>query len=147
MPATHPYDGQCHCGALRVHLELSRPAQELGLRSCQCGFCRPRGVTTVGDPHGAATLTASREKNLIRYRFGHRIADYILCATCGTYVGAVQDEGGRLVATINVGGLAVTEFADRRGDPVDYGDEPPDARRKRRSTAWMPLTVTFTDAS
>ena len=144
MPDTYTYDGQCHCGAIQVRLDLSQPATDVGLRACQCGFCRPRGVTTVADPDGAATLTTAREANLIRYRFGYGIADYLLCATCGTYVGATQDDDGRRIATLNIAGLDVAAFAGRHGDPVRYDNETDEERSARRATAWMPLGLTFT---
>lgn len=102
---------------------------------------------TVADPNGAARLTAANEHSLVRYHFGHRIADYILCAACGAYAGAVQDDNGQPLATISVAGLAVPAFADREAEPVQYDDEAPDARRKRRRAAWMPLNLNFTDTA
>jgi len=102
---------------------------------------------TVADSNGAARLTAANEHSLVRYHFGHRIADYILCAACGAYAGAVQDDNGQPLATISVAGLAVPAFADREAEPVQYDDEAPDGRRKRRRAAWMPLNLNFTDTA
>ena len=31
--------GTCHCGAIRGTLHATKPAAELQVRSCQCGFC------------------------------------------------------------------------------------------------------------
>lgn len=132
--------GSCHCGAVQVDLDLSQPPAELKLRSCQCGFCRPRGARTISDPGGLAVIRAPGPKALVRYRFGLRTADYLLCADCGTYVGAIQSDP-QPIAVINVGGLGVPEFDDRAGEPVEYGGETVDARRARRRSYWMPVRI------
>ena len=62
---------------------------------CACSFCRRHGARTSGDPAGSVEFRAE-PGSLSRYRFGLGITDYLLCAKCGTYVGAVMpDEGGQ----------------------------------------------------
>jgi hypothetical protein len=133
------YRGACHCGAISVELELSKPAAETRLRACQCSFCRPRGTRTVGDPSGRAVLRAASPDQLTRYRFGHRTADYLLCRTCGTYVAAVLETGGRRISVVNVAGLGVDAFRDRAADPVNYDGESEADRVTRRQANWMPI--------
>lgn len=146
MAGTQSYEGRCHCGSVHVGLALSASAEKMRVRSCQCGFCRPRGVVTVSDKDGEATITVRSEADITRYRFGLKTADYILCRTCGTYVGAIQDDDGQLISVINVGGLATPEFSDRRGEPVQYGNETASERRARRRAYWMPTRLVTTDA-
>ena len=134
--------GSCHCGAVQVDLELSRAPEDLRLRACQCGFCRPRGVRTIADPEGRAVVRASHPAALNRYRFGLKLADYLLCASCGTYVAAVQPDDPP-IAVVNVGGLGVPEFEGREPEPVSYANETPEARLARRRTYWMPIEVVY----
>lgn len=134
--------GACHCGAVEVDLELSSAPDDLRLRACQCDFCSHRGARTTSDPHGRATVRAERPEALVRYRFGLRTADYLLCASCGTYVAAVQPDDPA-IAVVNVGGLGVPEFEERSGEPVDYGGEDTAARLARRRSYWMPLTFEY----
>lgn len=140
--SVHSYRGSCHCGAISVALDLSRPAAETRVRACQCDFCRPRGTRTIADAAGTALISARSPDLIRRYRFGLRTADYLLCSTCGTYVGAVQEEPGGLISVINVGGLDIREFRARTADPVDYDGESVSDRLARRRTYWMPAAIT-----
>src|SRR5262245_54010690 len=139
MTSGETHKGSCHCGAVTVTLTSSKPAAELRTRSCQCGFCRRRGTLTVSDPQGHALLQAASPDALVRYRLGLQTADYLLCRTCGTYVAAVQDDGGRQIAVINAAGLDIEAFRGRAGEPVSYDGEAAADRRARRRTYWMPI--------
>jgi hypothetical protein len=137
--------GHCHCGAVQVDLELSAAPEDLRLRACQCGFCRPRGVRTIADRDGRAIIRPSHREALKRYRFGLRTADYLLCASCGTYIAAVQPDPMPL-AVVNVAGLGVPEFEGREPEPVDYGGETVEARLARRRSYWMPVEISLAAA-
>lgn len=113
------------------------------MRSCQCGFCRPRGARTISDPDGSATVRAPGPASLTRYRFGLRTADYLLCADCGSYIAAMQlDEPA--IGVVNVGGLAVPEFDEHQAQPVDYSGETVERRLTRRRSYWMPIALEYT---
>ena len=90
----------------------------------------------MSDPDGAALLTLGGP--VIRYRFASRAADYILCAACGIYVGAVAESEGRTLATLNL-----NAFDDPRPDleaaAVSYDGESAAAKAERRRKAWTPL--------
>lgn len=139
--SVHGYRGSCHCGAITVTLSLPRPAGDMRVRSCQCGFCRPRGTRTVADPAGTALISMASPGQLHRYRFGLKTADYLLCANCGSYIGAVQEEAGGLISVINVGGLDIPAFREIKADPVSYDGETAAERLARRRTYWMPATI------
>lgn len=134
--------GYCHCGAVQLDLELSRAPDELRLRACQCDFCRPRGVRTIADGGGRAVIRANDRGALNRYRFGLRLADYLLCAACGTYIAAVQPDD-QPIAVVNVGGLRVPEFEGLEAEPVSYADETPEERLARRRSYWMPVEIIY----
>lgn len=142
VAGTH-LSGTCHCGAIRVALTLSKPAQDTYVRACQCSFCRRRGTRTIADPQGHATVTGEPDR-LIRYRFGLKTADYLLCAACGTYIAAVQSDADRSIAVVNVGGLDIAEFRGRPGEPVTYDGETVEQRLVRRRTYWMPIDIART---
>jgi len=141
--SVHSYSGSCHCGAVSVVLSLSRPASEMRVRACQCGFCRPRGTRTIADPAGSVRISAGSPDQIRRYRFGLKTADYLLCATCGSYIGAVQEDARELISVINVGGLDIAEFSGTVPDPVTYDGESVADRLARRRTYWMPASIVF----
>jgi hypothetical protein len=131
-------EGTCHCGAVHVAIELSRPASEVELRACQCSFCRRHGARTLTDEQGQALIAVRDPRVLSHYRFGLHTADYLICRTCGTYIAAVVD--GRS-ATVNVGGLDLAAFRDRDATPVDYSAESAGDRLNRRRSRWMPIDI------
>ena len=126
-------NGQCHCGAIRFAFETE---MSLAPRACQCGFCRRHGARTVSDPEGIAALEYGGEP--IRYRFGTRTTDYILCATCGVYVGAIVEIGGARYATLNLNALDEPRL-DLAAAPVSYEGEGAAAKAERRRKAWTQL--------
>src|SRR5262245_41680200 len=110
------YTGRCHCGALLV--TFAPRADLLSLRACGCAFC-PRPVARHVTDHGGRARIVVRDADaLVRYRFGARTADFLLCARCGVYVGAVLEER---FATLNVD--AFDEVFAGAAEPVDYAGE------------------------
>jgi len=47
---------------------------------------RKHGARTITDPKGCMKITVRAAENLIRYRFGLKTADYLVCGRCGVYV-------------------------------------------------------------
>jgi hypothetical protein len=127
--------GGCHCGALQVRFETARGFDELGLRECQCSFCRKHGAVNSSDPAGRVHIVAERAA-LIRYRFGLRTADFCLCARCGVYVGCVLDDA---FASVNVRVLDGAPVAPAQ--PFDFGGESAEERIARRRIRWTPCTL------
>lgn len=129
------HEGRCHCGAIRVAFQTGKL---LAPRACQCGFCLQHGARTVSDPDGTAVLTLGGP--VVRYRFGTKTTDYILCARCGVYVAATSEIGGRRYATLNL-----NAFDDPRPDlaaaPVRYDGESAEAKAERRLARWTPLRI------
>ena len=77
---------------------------------------------------------------MLRYRFGSRGADYLICATCGLYVGALARIEGEDFATLNL-----NLFDDPRRDlaaaAVDYDGESAEAKAARRHRVWTPARL------
>ncbi len=140
MPDREAVSGTCHCEAVRVAVALSKPAADIAVRACQCGFCRRQDARMFTDADGLATITAPAH-GLQRYRLGHGVTDFLICRTCGVFVAAVSEISGALYATVNARGLQIAAFADRAAAPVDYEGEQTEGRLSRRETAWTPARV------
>lgn len=138
------YPGSCHCGKLKASFETQKTPRELGVRTCQCDFCRRHGAVNISDPDGAVVVDAA-ERDLHRYRFALRTADFLICKECGVYIAAVIGEGENIRSTINVVGLRMKEFLDIEEQPMQYGAEDVAARIDRRHQKWTPTR--FTDAA
>ena len=133
-------DGSCHCGALRVRFATSVAPEQAQVRACQCNFCRTHGALSVTDPRGRLTFHAADARVLVRYRFGLKLADFLICARCGAYVGAFMEGSGGAYGVLNVNVLAAR---DRFAVPVrmDYEGETVATRLQRRRERWTPAQV------
>jgi hypothetical protein len=130
------YRGSCHCGAVVAQYETDAPVR---LRQDGCGFRSSRGVKSASDPNGRLVLVSQRK--LVRYRFGHNTADFLICPVCGTYV-ATQMEGPRgPVGVVNVVGLAIPELKDEPATLARLEGESVEARVERRLSRWTPMTL------
>ena len=130
------YEGRCHCGAVSARFETAIPTADIDVRADQCGFCRRHGAKTVSDPAGELRLRF-REFEVERYRFGTRLADFIVCRACGAYVAAIIDGFG----VLNVVAADIPVLAAREARPVDYEDEGAETRLARRKERWTPLVL------
>lgn len=137
------YAGQCHCGKLKASFESEKEPATLGVRTCQCEFCRRHGAINISDRQGEIVIEAAAA-DVLRYRFGLRTADFLICRNCGAYIAAVIGEGEMIRSTINVAGLAMKEFLDIEETPMQYGSETTEERIARRHTRWTPTR--FADA-
>jgi hypothetical protein len=137
----HTFEGGCHCGNLAYVFEASRPLEELGLRACQCAFCRSHGARNTSDPDGAIRIRARDGTQMERYRFALRTADFLICKICGVYIGALLPDGGKGRFTVNV-----NTFNDRPppGFPLAphvFDMENTESRVLRRGARWTPVTA------
>jgi hypothetical protein len=122
---------------LKTSFETQRTPAELGVRTCQCAFCRRHGAVNTSDPDGLTVIDAAAN-HVVRYRFGLQTADFVLCRDCGVYVAAVIGATPNIRSTINVAGLRLEAFLDVDAEPMQYGVETTDERIARRFTRWTP---------
>jgi hypothetical protein len=120
----------------------TKPAAELQVRSCQCGFCTRHGAMTVSDPAGRATFDIDRAA-LARYQFETRTGTSLICARCGMYAGVILEDDGKVWSVINVRGLAIPEFNARVPEPVVYDGETAEGRIARRKQKWTPTEIVW----
>lgn len=144
MPQTHQHHGACHCGALRWTLASTLAPEELPARACQCGFCLRHGALTTSDPGGTLRFECADPALLLRYRFATRSAEFLVCARCGAYCGALMAEGGRWFGIANLNTLTGRERLAPQVQPFDYEGESEPDRRARRQARWTPAApLTF----
>jgi hypothetical protein len=134
-------DGRCHCGNVEVTFETARAPAELQLRECGCGFCRRHGSTAATDPAGRVEFRIRDPAEVSRYQFALRTAEFLVCRTCGVFVGAVCTMDGSAYATLNVNVLEARASLTSRPVPVDYDGESAADRVARRRARWTPATV------
>ena len=130
------YTGACHFVEVRAEYETVEPVV---LRQDGCGFCSSRGVKSASDPDGHLVIEA--RSPLKRYRFGHRTADFLLCAHCGTYVAACMEGPDGPVAVLNVVGLGIDSLKDEPAVFASLDGEEVEERIQRRLSRWTPLTL------
>ena len=136
--------GSCHCGALSIELATMREPSQLPVRLCGCTFCLKHRPRYTSDPDGLVTVRFANESNVIRYRFGLRLADFLICAACGVFVAAVEpDSTPRGVINLDV----LERAADFTAEPTRftaYDSEDAAARKARRAKNWTPARIDVT---
>src|SRR4051812_33954391 len=93
--------GQCHCGNIRVELQLTKPAEAYNPRACDCSYCRGHGVSYISDPQGKLTIRIGSPLMLGFYQQGSGSADFFFCRKCGLLCGVRYQERNNVYAAIN----------------------------------------------
>ena len=128
--------GRCHCGNLSFDLQTKIPLQQLPIRACTCSFCKAHGAKCTSDPDGQLRIIVHEDRSVIRYQFGKKTADFLLCGKCGCYLDAILHEGDKSWSTVN---LRLTAFSEIAAEPVSYDEEAVGSRIKRRKARWTPV--------
>jgi len=134
-------EGGCHCGNLRYRFETALAPDQLPRRACQCSFCRLHGALSTSDPAGRVSFRVADPARVTRYRFGLKTADFLICATCGIYVGAVMAGGGRQWAILNANTLDDAARLTQPETRMDYSAENESQRIARRKARWTPVRL------
>ena len=128
-------DGSCHCGALSFTLDAPRLD---GLRHCGCSLCQRHAPLWASAPDGSVAFAADDGAAPLRYRFGQRSAEFLLCACCGVLLAAVTDETPQR-AVLNLRCAGAEAIGDLPVTPVGYDAETGAARDARRRQRWTPV--------
>ncbi|MDX1498642.1 MAG: hypothetical protein R3176_02015 [Woeseiaceae bacterium] len=134
------WSGSCYCRAIGFRYETALSPAEWSVRACQCGFCRKHDALSVSDPGGSVSFSAAEPGALVRYRFGLKTADFLLCRNCGVYVGAVISAPAGRFGIINLHALDEPPAGLRAAQPVSYDGESTTGRTGRRAERWTPVT-------
>lgn len=135
------FHGQCHCGNIELAFETNLKPEQSPVRVCACLFCRRHGTRTTSDPNGKAKITVHDSNLLIRYRFGLKTADFLICGKCGVYVGAVMTAGDKAYAVVNLNTFDSLENFRREPATMFHDGESEAGRRARREKNWTPAEI------
>ena len=117
------------------------------VRICGCTFCLRHRPRYTSDPSGHVVIRAA-DASLGRYRFGLRLADFLICRTCGVFVAAFDPAGASSTAGLAVINLEVlSRAADFTAEPTRftaYDTEDVATRTARRARAWTPARLDLT---
>lgn len=130
-------DGSCHCGNITVRLETERTPGELPIRICGCSFCLKHRPRFTSDPAGVLALRFADE-HVSRYRFALRLADFLVCKTCGVFAAAFRE--GRAVLNIETLTRA-SEFTAAPTRFEAYNTEDVATRIARWKQSWTPASI------
>jgi hypothetical protein len=133
------YHGGCHCGAIAFEYTTAIEPSAWSIRACQCSFCRAHAALSASDPSGTLKFLASQASRLVRYRFGRGTADFLLCGSCGVYIGAAMDSPAGRFGIINVNALRPLRNDLAAPQPMSYEAESTADRSTRRAGRWTPL--------
>jgi len=135
------YSGSCHCGRIRVALETDLAPESFTPRSCLCGFCRMHSSAAVSDPDGKITFWAANRDDVSFYRHGLGLTDFIVCKTCGVYMGALMPyDDGTAVANVMVKTLDDGDRFTQSSASVIRTEEDEAGKRTRRRAQWSPAS-------
>jgi hypothetical protein len=121
----HKVTGSCHCGNIRVEMDLTRAPGTIRPRACDCDFCRKHRAAYISDAHGTLLIRIEEEHESGRYFQGDGLAEFLVCRRCGVLVGVLYRLEDRLYAAINV------NATDR---PAEFGIEQPVSPKKLSGT-------------
>jgi hypothetical protein len=136
MVMSTEYEGRCHCSAIGYRYRTPVAPADWTIRACDCSFCRAHdALSTCGSTAQIEFFT--REPGLLkRYRFGLRIADFLLCGNCGVYIGAVMTRDTGTFGIVNIRALVAPPEDLAAVVPVSYAGENQESRIARREQRW-----------
>ena len=141
----HQVGGGCHCGNVRVELELARAPGTYQPRVCDCDFCRKHSAAYVSDAHGILRIRVQNARDCGEYRQGSSQAEFLLCRNCGILIGILYRDGGRIYGAVNARTIdAGTDFGPEQ--PVSPRKLSADDKAKRWQNIWF-STVTLVNVS
>jgi hypothetical protein len=137
------YQGKCHCGIIGIIYRTDLDPGHWSLRHDGCSFCRRHGVVGTSDPAGNLSVVVDDSTKVVRYRFAHRTADFLICGKCGVFVAATTDTAQGTRAVINARVIDGVSLNWASVVKVHFDDESPPQRAKRRSLHWTPANMTI----
>lgn len=136
------YEAACHCGAIGCIYTTAVEPQHWSIRACQCTFCRAHSALSTSDPQGTLDFRADAPEMLQRYRFALRTADFLLCRSCGVYIGAVIETAVGRFGILNTHALTKEQVDNAGVTAVSYDGEDSRGRITRREERWTPVRTT-----
>ena len=131
-------EGSCHCGDISLRFETERSPAELPVTICGCSFCLKHRPRFTNDPGGSLAIAYRDESCVNRYRFALKLADFLVCRTCGVFVCTYLNQR----ACINLDALQRShEFTTTPHRFTLFNGETADSRRTRWAKEWTRATL------
>ena len=94
-----PFEGSCHCGAVKFEVDAEAPTQAI---SCNCSHCRRKGFLLSFFPEQQFRLLQGQE-SLQSYKFNTHKIEHRFCQNCGTQAFAEgTNPDGSAVRAVNL---------------------------------------------
>jgi hypothetical protein len=74
-------------------------------RECDCMFCKKHGAAYLSDKNGTLKIQVKEKKKVNLLKNGSRLANFILCSSCGVLAAVSYDDGNKKYAAINTRAL------------------------------------------
>jgi hypothetical protein len=99
-------------------------------------------ILSASGPTAQIEFFAREPQRMRRYRFSLRTADFLLCAKCGVYIGAVMTRDTATFGIVNIRALVTPPENLAAVVPVTYADEDEGSRIARRERRWSKALFT-----
>ena len=135
-PSQMSFTGRCHCGKVRLQLEMREHPAILQPRACDCTYCQSRNAAYVSDPQGRLRIQVGAGAELRTERQGAQLADFLCCASCATLVAVCYRDAEGIFAAVN---LRVLEQTGQFAAPLEVSPQrlTPEEKVARWKQAWF----------
>ena len=82
-------------------VDLSDQISNYAPRACDCDFCTKHGATYISDPNGKLAIQIKNPNEIVKYKNGSGIADFITCKLCGVFVAVTYTLDEQLLGSLN----------------------------------------------
>ncbi|MCW9035534.1 MAG: hypothetical protein OQJ97_15045 [Rhodospirillales bacterium] len=134
-------DARCHCGNITLKFIPAKPLEDLFVRRCDCKFCNLHGVHWTSDPDGQLDIFVADIDILNRYQFGHRTAEFLVCACCGVVPAVLCEINGTTYGAFNINTAEDRLVFPENAKIVSFEGETLEDRLRRRSRNWVGKVV------
>ncbi|MCH9674746.1 MAG: hypothetical protein K0U93_25120, partial [Gammaproteobacteria bacterium] len=132
------YKGSCQCGNIRFYFSTDLAPEHWRVRTCTCSFCQSHPTHVhASDANGTVRFEYANRGEVIRHRFATNTADFLICANCQCYLGAITPATSGAHAVVNVDHL-VDDVVLPHASPLSFDGESLDERLARRGAGWTP---------
>jgi hypothetical protein len=129
--------GKCHCGNIAFSLAWEPDPKEIPARACDCSFCTKHGGVWTSYPAGRLEVVVRDPRQVSKYAFGTRTAEFHICARCGVVPVVTSRLDERLYAVVSVNAFDGIDPSLLRRAPMSFEGEGSDARLARRKRNWI----------
>ncbi len=130
--------GSCHCGNIKFRLEWQPDPSEIPARACSCSFCVKHGGVWTSCPTGELKVQVRDSRQLGKYTFGTRTAEFLICTICGVVPVVTSEINSRTYAVVSVNAMNDVNPALFRRAPICFDEESQSTRLARRARGWIP---------